>query len=55
MEDVDICRKIDAIGKKKMYYPGEEISHILKKGSSKNIKLLVRHFLSGIQYFYKWR
>ncbi len=38
MEDVDICRKIDAIGKKKLYYPKEEIVHILKKGSSKRIQ-----------------
>jgi len=55
MEDVDICRKIDAIGKKKMYNPKEEITHILKKGSSKSIKLFIRHFLSSVQYFYKWR
>jgi len=55
MEDVDICRKIDAIGKKKMYYPQEEITHILKKGSSKSKKLFIQHFLSSVQYFYKWR
>ncbi len=54
MEDVDICRKIDAIGKKKMYYPLEEITHILKKGSSKNSKLFIRHFLSSLKYFGKW-
>jgi len=55
MEDVDICKKIDALGKKKMYYPKEEIVHVHKKGSSKNIKLFIQHFLSSIQYFYKWR
>ena len=54
MEDVDICRKIDAIGKKKMYYPKEEIVHVLKKGSSRNIKLFFRHFLSILNYFKKW-
>ncbi|MCF6349380.1 MAG: glycosyl transferase family 2 [Flavobacteriaceae bacterium] len=55
MEDVDICRKIDVLGKKKMYYPKEEITHILKKGSSKSIQLFIRHFLSSVKYFYKWR
>ncbi len=55
MEDVDICKKIDAIGKKKLYYPKEEITHILKKGSSKSIKLFIRHFISSIKYFSKWR
>jgi len=55
MEDVDICKKIDAIGKKKMYYPKEEIVHILKKGSSKNLNLFMIHFISSIKYFFKWR
>ncbi|CAA0204554.1 Glycosyltransferase, family GT2 [Tenacibaculum maritimum] len=55
MEDVDICRKIDLLGKKKLYYPKEKIFHILKKGSSKNIKLLYYHIVSAIKYFNKWR
>jgi hypothetical protein len=54
MEDVDICRKKDAIDKKKMYYPNEEITHILKKGSSKNMQLFIRHFLSSVKYSFKW-
>jgi GT2 family glycosyltransferase len=54
MEDVDICRKIDAIGKKKLYYPDEEIIHVLKQGSSRNIKLFLRHTSSAIKYFLKW-
>jgi hypothetical protein len=54
MEDVDICRKIDAAGKKKMYYPHEEIVHVLKKGSNKNIRLFFRHFASALKYFNKW-
>lgn len=54
MEDVDICRKIDALGKKKLYQPNEEIKHILKRGSSKDIKLLFRHSSSAIKYFFKW-
>ena len=33
MEDVDICRKIEKLDKKKLYYPKEEITHVLKQGS----------------------
>lgn len=54
MEDVDICKKIDKIQKKKLYYPKEEIVHILKQGSSKEIKLFFRHLSSAIKYFLKW-
>lgn len=54
MEDVDICKKIDLLGKKKMYQPKEEIKHILKRGSSKDLKLLFRHSSSAIKYFVKW-
>ena len=54
MEDVDICRKIDALGKKKLYFPKEEIVHVLKQGSSKNLKLFFRHTSSAIKYFLKW-
>ncbi|QTE21501.1 glycosyltransferase [Polaribacter cellanae] len=54
MEDVDICKKIDALGKKKLYYPNEEIVHVLKQGSSKNINLFLRHISSAIKYFSKW-
>jgi len=54
MEDVDICKKIDAAGKKKMYDPEVEIKHVLKKGSSKNIALFFRHSFSAIKYFLKW-
>lgn len=54
MEDVDICKKIDNLGKKKLYYPQEEIIHILKQGSSKSVKLFLYHFSSAIKYFLKW-
>lgn len=54
MEDVDICKKIDFIGKNKLYYPKEEIKHVLKQGSSKSAKLLLRHSLSAFKYFLKW-
>ena len=54
MEDVDICKKIDALGKKKLYFPKEEIVHVLKQGSSKNLKLFFRHTSSAFKYFLKW-
>ena len=54
MEDVDICRKIDEIGKKKLYYPNVQITHILKRESSKNIRLFFTHLNSSIKYFKKW-
>ena len=54
MEDVDICKKIDEFGKKKLYYPNEKIVHILKQGSSKNVNLFFRHLNSAYKYFLKW-
>ena len=54
MEDVDICRKMDQIGKKKYYYPNVQIKHELRKGSSKNIQLFFTHLNSSIKYFKKW-
>lgn len=54
MEDVDICRKIDEIGQKKLYYPKVNITHILKQGSSKKLKLFYYHLLSAKKYFSKW-
>ncbi len=55
MEDADICRKIDELGKKKLYFPQEKIVHVLKKGSSKQLRLLIIHISSIIKYFFKWR
>ncbi|WP_227431564.1 glycosyl transferase family 2, partial [Polaribacter reichenbachii] len=54
MEDVDICKKIDKLGKRKLYFPKEEIKHVLKQGSSKNLNLFFRHTISVIKYFNKW-
>ena len=55
MEDVDICKKIDTTGKKKLYYPNVSITHVLKQGSSKNFKLFCYHLSSAVKYFLKWR
>ncbi len=54
MEDIDICRKIDQIGKKKLYYPNVTVTHVLKQGSAKNIKLFLYHLSSAFKYFVKW-
>ncbi len=54
MEDVDLCKKIDAYGKQKMYDPSVSVSHVLMKGSSKEMKLFFYHLSSAIKYFLKW-
>ncbi|MGJ8743433.1 glycosyltransferase [Polaribacter sp.] len=54
MEDADICRKIDLINKKKLYFPKVEIIHQHQKGSSKSLKLFLYHTSSAIKYFSKW-
>ena len=54
MEDVDICKRIDQLGKKKLFYPKVEIIHTHRKGSSKSIKLFIIHISSIIKYFMKW-
>ncbi|MCB0475615.1 MAG: glycosyltransferase family 2 protein [Flavobacteriaceae bacterium] len=54
MEDMDICRKIDRSGKKKMYFPQVQITHAFQKGSSRNFRLFLYHLRSALQYFNKW-
>ena len=54
MEDVDMCKKIDEIGKKKLYFPEVTITHQHQKESSKKIRLLIHHISSAIKYFLKW-
>ena len=54
IEDVDICRKIEKLDKKKLYYPKEEIVHVLKQGSFNQRKLFLIHTSSAIKYFMKW-
>lgn len=54
MEDADLCKKVDEIGMRKMYFPGAEIIHQHQKGSSKDLKLFFRHTNSAIKYFLKW-
>ncbi|MFQ3182354.1 MAG: GT2 family glycosyltransferase [Polaribacter sp.] len=53
-EDADICRKIDLTGKNKLYYPGVQITHQYRRGSSKSVKLFFHHLSSAVKYFLKW-
>lgn len=54
MEDVDICKKIDRLGKQKLYFPEVEIIHHHRKGSSKEFRLFLIHLHSIVKYFLKW-
>jgi GT2 family glycosyltransferase len=54
MEDADLCREIDKLGKKKLYFPEVAIVHHYQKGSAKNLKLFWHHTFSTIKYFLKW-
>ena len=54
MEDVDICKRIDQLGKIKLFYPKVEITHTHRKGSSKELRLFFIHISSIVKYFMKW-
>jgi len=54
MEDVDICKRIDQLGKRKMYFPKVKAYHTFKKGSSKKSYLFLTHLKSIYKYFMKW-
>ena len=54
MEDADLCREIDKLGKKKLYFPEVAIVHHYQKGSAKKLKLFWYHTFSAIKYFLKW-
>jgi GT2 family glycosyltransferase len=55
MEDVDVCKKIDVLRKRKMYFPDVQITHKHRRGSSQKISLLYYHISSAIKYFKKWK
>jgi len=54
MEDADLSRKVDAIGKKKLFYPEVSITHQHQRGSANSSQLLYYHISSAIKYFLKW-
>jgi GT2 family glycosyltransferase len=53
LEDVDLSRRISRFYKT-LYYPQAVIYHGYRKGSYKNVLLLVHHISSAIKYFNKW-
>jgi GT2 family glycosyltransferase len=53
-EDADICKKIDLIGKNKLYDPVVQITHQYRRASTKSVKLFFYHLSSAIKYFFKW-
>ncbi len=53
-EDLDLCRRIKKIGYKTVCNPTYSITHVHKKESYVNRKLLVAHIRSAIYYFSKW-
>jgi len=54
MEDVDICRKLDALTLKKRYVPRVSITHQHRQGSKKQVNLFFIHLQSVGKYFIKW-
>ena len=54
LEDADICRKIEYMSKKILYFPKVCVIHHHQKGSSKELKLFFNHVSSAIKYFLKW-
>lgn len=53
LEDTDLCRRIhmqfDTI-----YFPKAQVLHDYKKGSYKQLRLLMYHIVSAVKYFQKW-
>lgn len=53
VEDIDLCRKLGAIGDI-VYLPMVSAVHALSKGSYKSLKLFRIHLTSFFRYFLKW-
>jgi GT2 family glycosyltransferase len=53
MEDVDICRRIDQLGKKKLFYPKVEIIHTHRKGLFKKHKTFYNSYFIYYKIFYE--
>lgn len=53
MEDVDLCKRLNEISRL-VYFPETYVVHKWEKGSEKNIKLFLVHFISMCKYFNKW-
>lgn len=53
-EDMDLSRRINEKFKT-VYYPGTSIYHDYGRASRHNPLLFIRHSISALKYFYKWR
>jgi len=53
-EDADLSRKFQNEGKKTIYYPHVQITHLWKRESRKSLKMALVFAISGIKYFHKW-
>ena len=49
-EDVDLCRRLDALGKRVLYDPGAAVVHDARRGSRRNLALMRRHLASMVRY-----
>jgi GT2 family glycosyltransferase len=53
LEDLDLCRRIHKRFKT-IYFPEVAIYHRYGKGSYRNVRLMMYHIISALQYFQKW-
>jgi GT2 family glycosyltransferase len=53
LEDVDLCRRIHQCFKT-IYYPKVTVYHRYERGSYRNVRLMMHHIVSALQYFQKW-
>lgn len=53
-EDFDLCRKVKSLGKRIVYCPDVQITHLWTRGAHSSNKHLFYFVRSMIQYFNKW-
>lgn len=53
-EDIDLCRRIVAVGYRTVYNPDFTVIHAHKKESFKSRAMLKAHIQSAVHYFNKW-
>ena len=49
-EDVDLCRRLRAVGKSALYNPAAEVVHDARRGSHKDFALMRRHAVSMLRF-----
>jgi GT2 family glycosyltransferase len=49
-EDVDVCRRLHAIGRRVLYEPRSEVMHNARRGSRRDLRLALRHAVSMGRY-----